>query len=434
MSWLDRILAARRTAPAEQPRLGGRYRIRVAGGRDFVMSAEEALRLAAIWACITVIAKAIGSCGWDVFAEDAAGNRKPRKDTATWARLNVEPNPETIAYRFREAQLIQAMVWGNSYAEVERTLGGAPAAIWLLDPERCKLIRDLADGRLKLEVRNAGGRADSVLDYDDVFHLAGPSCDGIAGYQPVVMALRTLAQMRAADVFQASLFENRYSFGHKIKSAANISADAKREIIEALDEEARGPANAGAIFFAEGGLDIEALQLNAEDGQFAELRAFLIEEACRWYGVPPHKVAHLKSATFSNMEQLAIEFVRDAVVPWCERLRQEADRKLLHGNARFLRSRIDTEWLSEGDAKTKSEVDASDFRSGLATANEIRRRRGRNTVGPEGDALLVQSQMVPLKQVAEGRAAPAAPPPDGDPVAPPMPANKLNGSGDIHVD
>jgi hypothetical protein len=131
--------------------------------------------------------------------------------------------------------------------------------------------------------------------------------------------------------------------------------------------------------------------------------------------VPPHKVAHLLRATFSNIEQQGLEFVRDALTPWAERLRQEADRKLRPVNKRLMHTRLDLEWLAEGDSKTKAEADSLLVNSGIMNRNEVRRRRGLNTI-PDGDKHTVQLAMTTLDKIGE---EPDPPPDDGAIEAPP---------------
>jgi HK97 family phage portal protein len=78
----------------------------------------------------------------------------------------------------------------------------------------------------------------------------------------------------------------------------------------------------------EAGMKWSSVSLEPEKSQLVESRQFAVEEICRWFGVPPHKVQHLLRSTFSNIEHQSIEFVRDALTPWARRLEQEADFKL----------------------------------------------------------------------------------------------------------
>jgi HK97 family phage portal protein len=360
------------------------------------MTPDEALRLSAVWACVTVTAKALASCNWDVFLQRPNGDREPRRAVAAYDLLNNRPNPECTAFGYREAMYIQAMTWGDHFSEIETDKGGRPVALWPLQPERCTVERD-DDKRLVVVVRN-GQVGEVVLPYDDVFHVHGPGVDGLTGYNVVTLAARGLAHAAAAEIFGQSFYHNNMQLGGLISFANNLSEDARKATVEAIEKGRKGAKNAWSLLALDGGAKFQPFGTEPDKAQFVETRHLLIEEVCRWFGVPPHKIAHLLRSTFSNIEHQSIEFVRDALVPWAERSRQEADYKLLRPWP-GIRTRIDLEWLQEGDAKSKAEVDSIEVQNGLVTRNEARRRRGRNNIGPDGDKLTLQVNMTTLDKV-----------------------------------
>lgn len=391
------------------------------------MDADEAIRISAVWACVTVIAKAIASSDWAVFREDEAGNREPQKGTTVWKLLNLRPNDEMTPYAYRVAILIQALVYGNSFSEIERDMMGRAVALWPLYPDRCCLERDTATGKLVLRVNNQDGGI-ATLPYADVFHVHGPSLDGVAGFDLVKLAARSLAQNAAAERFSSSFYANGAAVGGILKSAANIGAEKRKELREEVSARHKGPDKAFNFMVLDGGLDFQKLTVDPEQAQFVETRYFLIEETCRWFGVPPHKIAHLLRATNNNIEHQGLEFVRDALTPWCESLRQEADWKLVAGSGRFLRTRIDTDWLSAGDAKSRAETDSILVMAGIKLRNEARRDRGLNSLGADGDVPTVNpgTTALPIALAAPAKSAP--PPAEDDPPAnAPPTARKLNG-------
>lgn len=360
------------------------------------MTPDEALRLSAVWACVTVTSKALASCNWDVFLQRDNGDRESRHRVNAYSLLNMRPNPETTAFSFKEAMYIQAMIWGNFFAEIETDRGGRPLALWPLAPERCTLERD-EDDRLVLSVRNRGG-GEAVLDYDDVFHLHGPGLDALSGLEVVTLAARSLAHAAAAERFGQSFYHNNTQLGGLLSLQGKVGPEASKALTESIEEGRKGASNAWRLLVMDHGAKYDKFGVDPEQAQFIETRYLLIEEVCRWFGVPPHKIAHLLRSTFSNIEHQSIEFVRDALTPWAERSRQEADWKLLRPWP-GIRTRIDLEWLAEGDAKTKAEVDSIEVQNGLVTRNEARRRRGRNSVGPDGDKLTIQVNMTTLDKV-----------------------------------
>jgi HK97 family phage portal protein len=54
-----------------------------------------------------------------------------------------------------------------------------------------------------------------------------------------------------------------------------------------------------------------------------ETRQFSVPEICRWFRISPHLAGDLSNATFSNIEQLALEFVNFTLHVWLKRWEQE---------------------------------------------------------------------------------------------------------------
>jgi len=404
-AWLARLNPlARDTAPEKTP--GASRYIMIPSQIGGVWVTEEtAIQLSAVFACVSVISKALAASVWDVFEEGADGSREMRRDSQLFRLLNVAPNAEMTAFEFREALLIGALMWHGGYAEIERDSVGRAAALWPLHPDRVEAERDEA-GALVYRVRNERG-SDSILAESDMFRIHGPGIDGIVGYNIARLAARAFGHAMAAETFGAAFYGNGAQLGSTLETEANLTDEQFKQLTERLAEH-EGPMKSHKPMILEGGLSYKQHAVEPEKAQFVETRHLLIEEVCRFFGVPPHKIAHLLRATFSNIEHQGIEFVRDALVPWAERLRQEADRKLRPVNRRAMRTRLQLDWLSEGDAKAQAESDSKLILAGIYSINEIRRRRGENTI-PDGDKHIVPLNSTTLDKIGED--PPPAPPP-----------------------
>lgn len=385
----------------------------VAGVR---MTPEEALKLSAVWACVSVISKSLASSVWDVFTEEPNGNRDLRRQSNTYRLLNIRPNAEMTSFAFREAMAVMALVWGNAIAEIERDIVGRPAALWPIAPDRFQFERD-GDGNLVVRVYNFSG-GDAILPYRDVFHIHGPGCDGINGFEigtPSGVAARSMAHAAAAEIYGGAFYGNGATFGGVLKSDTALSDEQQKTIQDQLDKQHVGPDKAFKWVFFGGGIEPVKQSITPEEGQFIETRQHLIEEIARWFGVPPHKIQDMRRSTFNNIEHQGLEFVNDALTPWAERFAQEANWKVVPVQFRGrMKTRFELDWLAEGDAKSKAEVDRADIISGKITINEARRRRGLNTIGPDGDVHVMQSAMTTLDKILNPPEPepPQLPPPD----------------------
>lgn len=69
-------------------------------------------------------------------------------------------------------------------------------------------------------------------------------------------------------------------------------------------------------------MKFQSIGIPPEQAQFLETRKFQTEEIGRIFRVPPHLVANLDKATFSNIEHQSISFVVHTIRPWLVRLEQ----------------------------------------------------------------------------------------------------------------
>ena len=74
-----------------------------------------------------------------------------------------------------------------------------------------------------------------------------------------------------------------------------------------------GVRNSGKYIILEEGLKATPFTRDMEKTQALESRKFAISEVCRLFGVPPHMCMDMDRATFSNIEQQSLEFVRDGL-------------------------------------------------------------------------------------------------------------------------
>jgi HK97 family phage portal protein len=370
---------------------------------------QTAIQISTVFACLSVISKSLASSTWEVFEEATDGSREMKPSSNLYRLLNVDPNPEITAFSFREALLFCAGLWGNGYAEIERDVMGRAVALWPLHPERVDPERD-DDGRLVYKVWNQSGPA-TILPARDVYHLHGPGIDGLTGYRLARLAERAFGHSIAAETFGAAFYGNGAQMGSVLESDQNLTPLQIDDLSKRLDEQHKGPTRSHRPLLLGGGLKWKQQAVEPEKAQFIETRHLTVEEICRYFGVPPHKIAHLLRATNNNIEHQGIEFVRDGLTPWAERQRQEAEKKLRPANRRGLRTRIALEWLAEGDAKAKAVADSTLVNAGIMSRNEVRKRRGLKTV-PDGDKLTVQMNMTTLEKVGEE-------PPELEPDPPP---------------
>lgn len=396
------VFAKRQTAPAVPGESGGAmslFRPPVAGVR---VDEHEAMTYGPLWACVRVISESIAALPWGVYQRNGE-MRETVTDHPVYRLLRRRPNPETPPFRFKETIIAHALTWGNGYAEIERNRMGEPIALWIITPDRVTPDRD-DRGRIIYKVTN-GQADDSEIPARDMFHLPGLAFDGLKGYSVVSQAKQAISLGIATEQFGSAFFGNGAVPGGVItkeSGSGDLSGPAVKNLLSSFNKKHRGAANSHKVHYLDAGLKYQEIGIPPEDAQFLETRRFQTLDMCRWFRVPPHKLAELDRATHNNIESQNIEFVTDAVVPWATRLEQEADFKLFEEDELDLFTKINLNALLRGDTAARQEFYTAMLDRGVFDLDEVRAREDMNPLpNGQGKLRLVQANMMSVDRAIE---------------------------------
>lgn len=380
---------------------------------------EIALMVSAVWACIDVISSAMASSDWNVYSGTrGTSDQEALPDDTLQYILNTRPNPEMTAQSAKRALMIAAAGWGNGYAEIVRDMAGRIVELWPLPPDRCEQRRDLETGALFLRVTNEWNAGWVDLDMRDVFHIRGPGVSGVLGDNQFAKAVQSIAMSVALDQFGSAYFANGTQMGVVLEytGLGKLDEPTVERIEKSWENRHRGAKKSFRVGFLEGGMKLHQLTVEAEKAQLVEAKYQQIEEICRWWRVPPHKIAHLLRATNNNIEHQGLEFSRDTLRPWKCEIQQEADFKLIpaRGPRKFVE--IDLDWAAEGDFKSRMEGFQIGRGMGVYSANDILRKLGENTISAAegGDLRIVNGAALKLSDVGAAYAGVAPRPQEED--------------------
>lgn len=365
-----------------------------------VITPDTAVTVPAVWACLRYLSQTVSVLPWRVMRETESGGEHWRTHPVDWL-LRKRPNPEWSAFQFRETLTHWALRWGNGYAEIERDAIGRPVALWPIHPERVEVNRDLGTGRLVYEVSNGtGGKVD--LDQMDVFHIRGFG-EGPVGVNVISYAAESIGWARATQLFGAAFFGNGMNVNGVVQQTGKVAPESVARTQADLENKHKGLRKSLKALFIPFGLEWKPTSIEPNKGQFIETNQHLVEEVCRWFGVPPHKVAHLLRSTNNNIEHQSIEVVQDAILPWVIRFEQEADYKLFGQNRMGLYTKLDLRGLLRGDFKSQMEGFEVMRRNGALNADEWRDLVDMNRMpaGSGGDKYVMQAHNTTLDKIGE---------------------------------
>jgi hypothetical protein len=201
-----------------------------------------------------------------------------------------------------------------------------------------------------------------------------------------------------------------------------LDPKARAKLREAWEEAHQGIERAGRVAVLGLGATFAATTIPPEDAQFLETRRFQVAEVARIFRVPPHMLADLERATFSNIEHLGLEFVMHSLRPWLVRWEQELNRKLFGtAGTAGLYCEHAVDGLLRGDQASRFNAYAVGRQWGWLSADDVRELENLPPLAEGvGEVYLTPLNMVPAgAATAEPEAPPAASTP---PPAAPEPA------------
>lgn len=365
---------------------------------------RTSMQMTAVYACVRILSEAIACLPLHLYKYNESGGKEKAIKHPLYFLVHDEPNPEMTSFIFRETIMSHLLLWGNAYAQVIRNGKGEVIGLYPLMPDRMKVDRD-EKGKLYYEYTvisadpkiGRGNESTVKLKPEDVLHIPGLGFDGLVGYSPVAMCKNSIGLAIAAEEYGSKFYANGANPSGVLEHPGTLKDPSK--VRESWTQTFGGSHNAGKVAVLEEGMKYQPISIAPNEAQFLETRKFQIEEIARLYRIPPHMIGDLDRATFSNIENQSIEFVKYTLDPWVSRIESSMNRRLLSDTEKgvyFFKFNLDG--LLRGDYQSRMQGYAIGRQNGWMSANDIRELENLSPVPDEegGNLYLVNGNMVPL--------------------------------------
>lgn len=350
-------------------------------------------RLAAVAACIRVLADAIAHLPLHLYRRDGRRRRLAREEPL-YRILKQTPNGWQTSFDFRRLMQRDLLLCGNAYALKVTGGGGRILELQRLHPSRVTPEQD----RDSLEVtylvtQESGGQV--RLPQAAMLHLRGPSDDGVVGLSPMRLHRETIGFGLALKEHGAAFFRQGAQPGALLTPKSKLTKEDREDLRSDFEGLYSGVRNAHRVAILMPDMDFKALSISMEDQQYLETMKLNRSEIAGIFGVPSYKINDLEKATFSNIEQQSIDFVQSSLMPWLVMWEQGLELALLApGSDMYVKHEADA--LLRGTAKERAEALRLQRLSGALSANEWREMEDRDPRDdPGGDAFIVEGNTRP---------------------------------------
>jgi HK97 family phage portal protein len=382
------------------------------GGR-IAVTPDSALALPTVYSAVRVLSESFAVLPMVLYRPSAGGtSRKTIRNHWIVRLLTKAPNAFQSPFEFREMLQGHLALRGNAYCQITANGAGEITDLLPLHPDRMK-VELLDTGTYRYRYTDQFGRT-IVYRRDEIWHLRGLSSDGIVGMSPIDIAREAIGEGLAMQDYSNRFFTNDAKPGGGwIEVPGSLgNLEQKKEFRNSWQEMQAGK-NRGKVAVLERGMKFHELGLNNEQAQFVEARAAKKSDIAAIFRIPPHKLMDLSRSTNNNIEQQAIEFWTDCMLPWTERWEASIECFLL-GVDSGLEVEFDMRRMLRGDAASRATYISTLVNASVMTPNEGREMEGLNPI--DGlDEPMRPLNMIGLDDVPEE--APAS-----DPASDPKPA------------
>lgn len=384
------------------------------GGRGTVsgvdVTPETAMTLTAVFGCIRILSETIAALPINLLRR-RSGRVEHATQLPLYNKVKHQPNRWQTSFEWREMMIGHAALRGNAYSEIISVPAGPVNELIPLHPDRVRPFR-APDGTIAYEYSPPDGDRRVILAHE-MHHLRGLSSDGIVGLDVFDLLRETFGLTMATEQHGAAFFGNGANPGGVLEHPGKLGEEASSRLVKSWNARHQGAASASKLAVLEEGMQYRAIGVEPEKAQFLETRKFQVTDIARAFRIPPHMLADLDRATFSNIEHQSLEFVMHTLTPWLVRWEQALSRDLLTRERRrdhFFKFSVDG--LLRGDIKSRYEAYRTGREWGWLSVNDVRTKEDMNPV-EGGDQYLVPLNMTtpdnlgrePMQQASAERIA-----------------------------
>lgn len=370
------------------------------------LGVDSALQVSTVWACVKLLVETIASLPLNVYQQDKDGNRNQAKDTILYRMLHDSPNGRQTSMEFWSYMLFNLFLRGNAFARIKRNGRGEAIALFPLAADQMG-VDILTNGSIvyKYTVDNK----ELIIPEQDVLHIKGSIGNGVVGMSPLELMRASLGISINAQNHTASMYRKKGRHSGILMSDTVLSKEQRDALRQSFGDLATGGDK--ELFILEAQFKFEPLGMTPEDLQLLDTRKFAVKDLCKWFGVPPVMIDETDGSTTlgSSMAEVIAGFYKKTIRPQLENIEQALDKRVLTNKQRTngLSCEFNFDALLRASLKDRMEIYARATQNGVMTRNECRRKENLSQVDG-GDALTVQTNLLPIEMLGQQMAQGAA--------------------------
>jgi HK97 family phage portal protein len=371
---------------------------------------ETTLGITAVWRAVHIISEGVAGLQGSVYKTDSSGNKKRLPNHRVSLQLK-QPSLLYTGFTFKQTLTAFAALRGNGIAKINDN-----GTFTIIDPST---VETRFNGQVLVYVYQDKDGNTKKIDSSQVLHIPSLVMDTetAMGKSPLTVHRESIGVSMAQTRYAGKFFKNGAHIDGFLSTDQKLSPEGIARMAQSWRARYTGIDNAGSTPVLEEGMKYVPLSLNPQDAMFIEASQLSVQEVARIFGVPPHMLASLDRATFSNIEHQARELVTYTLRPWVKKWEEEVDRKMFTENEkrRGYYYEFNLESLLRGDSESRARLIDTYMKWGIANRDEIRRLEGWNdSEDTTGKQHFVPVNMIPAEMAGQQQEATPEEPPQNE--------------------
>jgi HK97 family phage portal protein len=354
---------------------GGFWRGLIGGSRNssgISVTHDSALGIPILQNCVTLLAESAAQLPLEIFRRQGEGKREAAINHPLYDVLRYQPNGFQTPYEFRECMQLSAGLRGNGYSFIDRREDGNVTALWPLHNDKVQVLKG---GDLLPYYRVGGGE---TMPMRMIHHVRWHATNHYVGLSPVELHAESIGLAEAVRKYTGKSFANGVAVSGVIErpreSAAIKDKASIDKIVDQWGQKFGGMDNAKKVALLQEGMTFKPVSMNNVDAEILGILKLTGTDIARIYKIPLPMVNDLEKSNYNTLEQLLIQFVIFALLPWVKRHEESMMRDfLLPADRREYFIEFNLSGLLRGDQKSRYEAYAIGRQWGWLSANDIRR-------------------------------------------------------------
>lgn len=361
------------------------------GTASSAITSEGSLKFSAVWSAVRILSEIPASLPKVVLQKEGDGWISNPKDPV--ADLLEYPNEYMTGFDFHELMNSSLQLRGNALAIIKTDNKGMP--VQLIPINWSNVNVKFTKGNLMYEVNDEVYGIRNIFFASEVLHYKLFSADGMIGRSPISMAKQNIALALSAEQYGKDFFDKGGNHKAVIETANPFKSYTEyASWKERYDREHGGYGSNHGVPVLQPGMSYKQLTMSMEDAQFIATRQFSLNDISRWFNVPPHLLADLSRATFSNIEHQDLQFIKYSLRGVIKRQEKEWEMKLFSPEKRKTSGvKFNLDGLARGDMAARSTFIVNMVNAGVMTPNEGRAIENLQPI-PGNDELRVPANIV----------------------------------------